>query len=60
MCIGDSTCAVTMLRNGANALVVQEVLGHVDMATVRLYVKLAEVDLEQAMRMASPVDTWRL
>lgn len=54
------TCAVTMLRNGANALVVQEVLGHVDMATVRLYVKLAEVDLEQAMRMASPVDTWRL
>ena len=54
------TCAVTMLRNGANALVVQEVLGHVDMATVRLYVKLAEVDLEHAMRMASPVDTWRL
>ena len=54
------TCAVTMLRNGANALVVQEVLGHVDMATVRLYVKIAEVDLEQAMRLASPVDTWRL
>jgi integrase/recombinase XerD len=54
------TCAVTMLRNGANALVVQEVLGHVDMATVRLYVKLAEVDLQQAMRLASPVDTWRL
>lgn len=49
-----------MLRNGANALVVQEMLGHVDMTTVRLYVKLAEVDLEQAMRMASPVDTWRL
>lgn len=54
------TCAVTMLRNGANALVVQEVLGHVDMATVRLYVKIAEVDLEQAMRLASPVDTWKL
>jgi site-specific recombinase XerD len=54
------TCAVTMLRNGANALVVQEMLGHVDMTTVRLYVKLAEVDLEQAMRLASPVDTWRL
>jgi integrase/recombinase XerD len=54
------TCAVTMLRNGANALVVQEVLGHVDMATVRLYVKIAEVDLEQAMRQSSPVDAWRL
>lgn len=54
------TCAITMLRNGANALVVQEVLGHVDMATVRLYVKIAEVDLEQAMRKASPVDAWRL
>lgn len=54
------TCAITMLRNGANALVVQEVLGHVDMSTIRIYVRIAEVDLEHAMRIASPVDIWRL
>jgi site-specific recombinase XerD len=54
------TCAVTLLRNGASAFVVQEILGHVDMSTVRLYIKLAEIDLEQAMRVASPADSWRL
>lgn len=54
------TCAVNLLRNGASAFVVQEILGHVDMSTVRLYIKLAEIDLEQAMRIASPADAWRL
>jgi integrase/recombinase XerD len=54
------TCAVTMLRNGASAFVIQEILGHVDMSTIRLYIKLAEIDLEQAMRIASPADAWRL
>lgn len=54
------TFAITALRNGANALVVQEMLGHVDMKTMRLYVKLAEVDLERAMRSASPADSWHL
>lgn len=54
------TFAVTMLRNGASAFVVQQLLGHEDMATVRTYIKLAELDLEQAMRAASPADAWRL
>ena len=54
------TFAVTMLRNGASAFVVQQLLGHEDMATVRVYIKLAEIDLEQAMRAASPADAWRL
>lgn len=44
----------------SSAFVVQEILGHVDMSTVRLYIKLAEIDLEQAMRIASPADAWRL
>ena len=30
------------------------------MATVRVYIKLAEIDLEQTMRAASPADAWRL
>lgn len=54
------TFAVTMLRNGASAFVVQQLLGHEDMSTVRVYIKLAEIDLEQAMRAASPADAWRL
>lgn len=54
------TCAVTLLRNGANMFVVKEILGHVDMQTVQMYVKLAEIDLQAAMRAASPADHWRL
>ena len=54
------TFAVNFLRNGGNPLELQELLGHEDMETVRIYVRLAEVDLYAAQERASPADNWRL
>jgi integrase/recombinase XerD len=53
------TFAVTFLRNGGNPLLLQELLGHEDLATVRIYVRLAEQDIDASVK-HSPVDTWRL
>ncbi len=49
------TFAVSFLRNGGNLKQLQSVLGHESMVTCAIYLKLAEVDLEQA-RSYSPVD----
>lgn len=54
------TFAVMFLRNGGNALALQRLLGHSTMEMVRRYVKLSEVDLQQAHRRASPVENLRL
>jgi integrase/recombinase XerD len=54
------TFAVNFLRNGGNVLELQEILGHERMETVRIYARLAEVDLAAAQRRASPADRWRL
>ena len=54
------TCAISLLRNGASSLAVQRVLGHEDLKTVLIYVKLAECDLEQVASAQSPADIWRL
>jgi integrase/recombinase XerD len=54
------TFAINFLRNGGNLLALQELLGHEQMETVKLYAKLAEVDLEYQQRVASPADRWRL
>lgn len=53
------TFAVNYLRNNGNVLVLQALLGHEDLATVQIYVKLAELDLEKASE-HSPVDNWKL
>ncbi|MEX1019871.1 MAG: tyrosine-type recombinase/integrase [Litorilinea sp.] len=53
------TFAVTFLRNGGSPLLLQELLGHTDLATVRTYVRLAEQDIAAGVK-HSPVDTWRL
>lgn len=53
------TFAVNYLRNGGNAIMLQELLGHTDLAMVRNYVRLAEQDFGAA-RKQSPVDNWRL
>jgi integrase/recombinase XerD len=53
------TFAVNFLRNGGNALMLQELLGHTDLAMVRNYVRLAEQDFGAA-RKQSPADNWRL
>ena len=54
------TFAITFLRNGGNPLVLQRILGHERMDTVRLYAALAAVDLERAQQTSSPADNWRL
>lgn len=54
------TFAITFLRNGGNLLALQELLGHEKLDTVRIYARLASVDLERAQRAASPADGWNL
>lgn len=54
------TFAVMFLRNGGTSLALQRLLGHSTMEMVRVYVKLSEVDLQQAHRRASPVENLRL
>lgn len=54
------TFAVNFLRNGGSVLELQEMLGHEKMETVRIYAKIAEVDLAAAQRKASVADGWRL
>lgn len=54
------TFAVGFLRNGGNVFALQEILGHARIDTVKIYVRLAERDLADAQRRASPVDNWRL
>ncbi len=54
------TFAINMLRNGCNPYALQELLGHADMETVRLYLKIVDQDLRGAVASASPSDQWRL
>lgn len=54
------TFAVNYLRNGGNAYELQEILGHSTMEMVRNYVNLAQVDLVNAHKRASPVENWSL
>ncbi len=54
------TFAINMLRNGCNPYALQELLGHSDMETVRLYLKIVDQDLRGAVASASPADQWRL
>jgi len=53
------TYAINYLRNGGNAVMLQDLLGHTDMTMTRLYVHLAEQDFDAA-REQSPVDAWML
>lgn len=54
------TFAINFLRNGGNVIELQSMLGHERLDTIRIYVKLAEVDLANAQRRASVADNWRL
>ena len=54
------TFAIQYLRNAGNAYTLQAMLGHSSLETVKIYLKLAQVNLDEAHRRASPVDNWRL
>lgn len=54
------TFAVNFLRGGGNLFELQQLMGHADLTVLRRYVALAEADLAQAHRNASPADRMKL
>jgi len=54
------TFAITYLRSGGDIFTLKSLLGHGSLDMVAHYARIAEVDVEQAHRKASPADNWRL
>lgn len=54
------TFAVNFLRGGGNLFELQQLMGHTDLTVLRRYVALAETDLAEAHRAASPVERMKL
>ena len=54
------TDPIEYLRNGGNVLALQASLGHSSLEMVRVYARVAQADLENGHRVASPVENWRL
>ncbi len=54
------TFAITCLRSGGDVFTLKSLLGHGSLDMVEHYARIAQVDVEQAHRKASPADNWRL
>lgn len=54
------TCAIQYLRNGGDPYTLQRLLGHNSLTTVRIYLQLAQADIDAVHRRVSPVDCWPL
>jgi site-specific recombinase XerD len=54
------TFAVSFLRGGGNLFELQQLMGHTDLTVLRRYVALAQTDLAEAHRAASPADRMKL
>jgi len=54
------TFAITYLRSGGDIFTLQLLMGHSSLDMVRHYAKIAELDVEQSHRKASPVDNLHL
>lgn len=54
------TFAVLFLRSGGSELALQRLLGHESLETVRIYARLAQTDVENQHKLASPVDRFRV